>query len=126
MKNLAQPSDVTLLAALGHREKIRIVERLSEGEAKQKDLARDLGLPSGSLSRLLSELVRARLVRQEREGSHDPYQLVNPARTNELLDLAAELASELADDYAERASQQAEADKARLADRRNRKKSITS
>jgi len=97
-----------------------IVEHLSRGPAKQKDLAKELGLDSGSLSRWLRELAQARIISQDREGSHDPYWLVAPERTNELLDLAALLASELADHYAERAAAQAKVDQERLRERRRR------
>jgi DNA-binding transcriptional ArsR family regulator len=120
-KNLASSSDVAILAALGHREKIRIVERLSEGDAKQKQLTEDLGLSSGTLSRWLGELVRARIICQDRDGSHDPYRLVKPERTNELLDTAALLASELANASAVRAAHQAKVDEIRLRERNDRK-----
>jgi DNA-binding transcriptional ArsR family regulator len=120
VQNLPTPSDVAVLTALAHRERMRIVERISRGPAKQKELAEDLGLDSGSLSRWLRELAQARIINQDREGSHDPYWLVAPERTNELLDLVALLASELADAYANRATAQAEVDKARLRERRKR------
>ena len=120
MQNLPTPSDVAVLAALAHRERMRIVECISRGPAKQKELAKELGLDSGSLSRWLRELAQARVITQDREGSHDPYWLVVPERTNELLDLAALLASELADAYAERAVAQAKVDEERLRERRQR------
>lgn len=121
MQNLPTPSDVAVLTALAHRERMRIVERLSRGPAKQKELASELHLDSGSLSRWLRELAEARIISQDREGSHDAYWLVMPERTDELLDLAALLASELADAYAERAAAQAKVDEARLQERRQRR-----
>jgi len=117
-KNLEEPSDANILSALGKREKIRIVERLTLGEARQKELISDLGVASGTLSRWLAELSRARIISQNREGTHDPYWLVAPGRTNELLDLAALLASELSAAHAKRASEQAETDTLRLQERR--------
>ena len=119
-KNLEESSDVDLLSELGHREKIRIIERLSDGEAKQKELVAELGLKSGTVSRWLTELTHARVISQDREGSHDPYWLVKPERTNEFLDLVALLASELADAHAERADRQAKVDKRRLKERQAR------
>jgi transposase-like protein len=121
-KNLPTASDVAILAELSHREKVRIVERLTLGEAKQKELAEDLGTKSGTLSRWLKELMQARLIGQEREGSHDPYWLVNPVRTNELLDVAARLASEVSEAHAERAVAQADVDRERLEKRESRDK----
>lgn len=120
MQNLPPPSDAAVLAALSHPEKLRIVERLGQGAAKQKELAKDLDLDSGSLSRWLRELSQAGVISQDRVGTHDPYWLVMPKRTEELLDLAALLASELADAHAERAALQAKANKARLEERRRR------
>jgi DNA-binding transcriptional ArsR family regulator len=120
-KNLALSSDAAILAALGHRDKIRIVERLSEGQAKQKELIKDLGIASGTISRWLAELSRARIVSQDREGTHDAYWLVCGERTNELLDLVALLASELSSAHAERAAEQAKADMQRLSERRKRR-----
>lgn len=121
VQNLPSPSDAALLAALAHPERMRIVEQLSRGPAKQKDLAKELNLDSGSLSRWLRELAQARIISQDREGTHDAYWLVAANRTDELLDLAALLASELADAHAERAASQAEANRKRLRERRTRK-----
>ena len=121
-KKIARASDATVLAALGNPDKIRIVERLAEGPAKQKELIKDLGLTSGTLSRWLAELSRARIVSQDREGTHDPYWLVRKKRTEELLDLTALLASELSDAQAERAALQAEVDAERLAERQRRRR----
>lgn len=112
-KNLPSPSDVAVLRELGHREKVRILERLSEGSAQQKELAKDLGIASGTLSRWLGELVQVRIIGQAREGSHDMYWLVEPELTNELLDAIARLASSLS-------TAQAEADEARLEERKTR------
>jgi len=120
VQNLPPPSDAAVLAALSHPEKLRIVERLGQEAAKQKELAKDLDLDSGSLSRWLRELSQAGVISQDRVGTHDPYWLVMPKRTEELLDLAALLASELADAHAERAALQAKANKARLEERRRR------
>lgn len=120
VQNLPLPSDAAVLAALAHRERMRIIEHLSRGPAKQKELAKELGLDSGSLSRWLRELAQARIISQDRDGSHDPYRLVAADRTNELLDLAALLASELADDYAKRATAQAKVDEERLRERSQR------
>jgi DNA-binding IclR family transcriptional regulator len=119
-KNLAAPSDVSLLQALAHRERMALVERLSDGAARQKELADFLGAKSGTVSRWLGDLVRARVISQDREGSHDPYWLVRPELTNQLLDTAAALASELSDAHSERAAWQAEIDRERLAQRRKR------
>jgi len=119
-KNLLPPSDSSILGELSRPEKIRIVERLSDGAAKQKEIEKDLGLSSGSLSRWLRELAQAQIVYQDRPGTHDPYRLVKPERTNELLDLVALLASELSDAYVERAERRADANKARLRERRER------
>lgn len=120
-KNVATPSDADLLDELGHRDKIRIVERLTAGEARQKELADDLGAKSGTVSRWLADLKRARVIDQDRPGSHDPYWLVRPELTNELLDLAARLASELAEASLERADWQAKVDRERLEERRERR-----
>jgi DNA-binding HxlR family transcriptional regulator len=119
-KKVATPSDVVVLAELGHRDKIRIVERLSEGPARQRDLIDELGLTSGTLSKWLAELVGARLVVQEGSAPRDPYWLVKPDTTNALLDIAAQLASELADAEVERAQEQATVDRQRLQERRKR------
>jgi DNA-binding MarR family transcriptional regulator len=118
VQNLPTPSDVVVLAALAHRERMRIVEHLRRGPAQQKELAKELQLDSGSLSRWLRELAQARIISQDRDGTHDPYWLVMPERTDEFLDLAALLASELADAYAERAAAQAKVDRERLHERR--------
>jgi DNA-binding transcriptional ArsR family regulator len=112
-KNLPAPSDVAVLGELGHRDKVRIVERLSRGKAQQKELAKDLDLQSGTLSRWLGELVQARIISQARQGRYEVYWLIKPERTNELLDIAAKLAIELS-------AAQLEADEAKLREREER------
>lgn len=93
---------------------MRIVERLSRGKAQQKELAKDLDLQSGTLSRWLNELVQARIVSQRREGRYEVYWLVQPQRTNELLDVVANLAVELS-------AAQVQADEVKLKEREERK-----
>lgn len=124
-KKIPPPSDATILAALAHPDKIRIVERLADGEAKQKDLIKDLGIGSGTISRWLGELSRARIVGQDREGTHDAYWLVKRDQTEELLDAAALLASELSAAHAEQASAQARADAKRLKQRQARRRGMS-
>lgn len=120
-QKLEVASDVTLLATLGHDARLRIVERLSEGAARQKDLVAELAISSGTASRLLGELTEARLIQQDQPGSHSSlYRLVAPERTDELLDLAALLASELSEAFAERAAAQAEVDRKRLDARKSK------
>jgi DNA-binding transcriptional ArsR family regulator len=121
-KKIPSASDATVLAALGHPDKIRIVERLADGDAKQKELVADLEIKSGTISRWLADLSRAQIVSQDREGTHDPYRLVRKERTEELLDLAALLASELSTAGAERAESQRRVDAERLAQRQARRR----
>ena len=106
---------------MGHADKIRIIERLADGAAKQKDLLSDLAISSPNASRWLSELMRANIISQDREGTHDAYWLVKRDRTEELLDLAALLASELSAARVQRAQGQAEVDVQRLEERKLRR-----
>jgi DNA-binding HxlR family transcriptional regulator len=113
----AAPADVELLAVLGHPVRLRVIELLSEGDARQRDLLPHLEVTSGSLSRMLGELRDARLIDRLGAGTHAPYRLVLPERTNELIDLAVLLGSELSDVFVERATDRARADRQRLEDR---------
>ena len=108
------PADVELLAVLGHPVRLRVVELLSEGDARQRDLLPHLEVTSGTLSRMLGELRDARLIDRLGTGSHAPYRLVLPERTNELIDLAVSLGSELSDVFAERAAERVRVDRRRL------------
>jgi ArsR family transcriptional regulator len=116
------PADVELLAALGHPTRMRVIELLSEGEARPKDLLARLDANSGSLSRMLGELREARLIERIGPESRAPHRLVLPQRTNELIDLAALLGSELSEAFEARANLQARVDRQRLEERQTRRK----
>lgn len=88
-------SDGTLLALLADVDCRRIVDRLLEGSATQRELREDLGIQSGSLSRHMRAMEDAALVVRER--SHGPYEVTLSKRTRAVLQAAADLASDLSD-----------------------------
>ena len=73
--------------ALGHPLRIRVLERLSEGERTVSELLEELGVEQSNLSQQLGVLRRAGLVDGRREGANVVYALADP-RTADLLVLA--------------------------------------
>lgn len=67
-----------LLSALAHRERIRIVEELRDGELDVNHLADAVDCRSARVSQHLSLLRTHRLVRMRRDGRHVFYSLTNP------------------------------------------------
>jgi DNA-binding IclR family transcriptional regulator len=65
--------DVTFLQAAADPDRHKVLQRLIEGPATQKQLAAELGLNSGTLSKHMAKLTAAGLVRRLR--SHAPYEL---------------------------------------------------
>ena len=98
---------------------MQIIEHLEKGPAKQKDLLEILGKKSGTATQWLRQLVDAHLISQGPQSStHDPYFLVAPDLTGDLLDVAAALAAEVSAVHATQATDQAATDAERLTGRR--------
>jgi DNA-binding MarR family transcriptional regulator len=93
MSRSLRSSDATLLSLLADADCRRVVERLLESPATQRELRDDLGLQSGSLSRQMRSMEDAKLLVRGR--SHGPYELTMPQRTRAVLQAAADLATEL-------------------------------
>jgi len=102
---IVEPSDVAILAALGHAERLAIVELLMEARASQATIRARLELRSGTASKHLAILEERRLVARNR--SHGAYGLVRPRETLVVIEAAAALASATS-------RTQAEADEERL------------
>lgn len=84
----------------------RILERLFRGPATQKELADELKLNAGTVSKHMKELRNARLVARER--SHGSYELLFRHNTWRLYQAAVNLALEVAQVELEAAAERAE------------------
>ncbi len=82
--SLSSASDVDLLQVCADEERLGILRHLYEAPATQKDLGAKLRISSGTLSRHMSQLKAAGLVRQGR-SSRSPYALTVPVETWQLL-----------------------------------------
>ena len=74
METLDSTPDVTPLQAAGDPERFRILRRLLRGPATQKELAIELEINSGTLSKHIKKLSGAGIIGQQRPG-HAPYEL---------------------------------------------------
>jgi predicted transcriptional regulator len=88
---LPSPSDGRLLHAYAELERVRIMLRLYRSPATQKELAAELGLNSGVISKQMKVLEDADLVGRPR--SHGAYGLVAPRETWAVLRSISNLAA---------------------------------
>jgi DNA-binding IclR family transcriptional regulator len=79
-----------VLDALGHPDRAAIVIRLLEGEARERDLLGELGLPQKTANRHFATLRQVGLV--ARNGQKAPYRLVAPTETRAALEMVNALA----------------------------------
>lgn len=77
----------TVGKALGHANRLELLEFLAQGERSVEVLARRAGLSVGNASQHLQHLRRAGLVRTRREGKHIFYQLSGGAVVELLMSL---------------------------------------
>lgn len=73
METLTSTSDVSILQAVADPIRYRIVRRLLESPATQKQLAAELRLSSGTISKQMAKLAAVHLV--HRPHSHGSYEL---------------------------------------------------
>src|ERR1700760_2545423 len=76
----------TLLGALSHPQRIRIVEELRTGECDVKSLQDALGISHSGVSQHLMVLRAHRIVSERRQGRHVFYRLRRPEMASWLLD----------------------------------------
>ena len=69
----------TLAKALGHANRLELIEFIAQGERSVDSLARRCGLSIGNTSQHLHQLRRAGLVTSRREGKHVLYRLADEA-----------------------------------------------
>ncbi len=80
-----------ILMALGHPNRIRIVESLREGKKCNCELVVELGLEQSNLSRHLKVLIEAGILISWREGVRMSYRIADK-RIYEILELAGIIA----------------------------------
>jgi len=91
----------SLLAALGHRRRIRILQTLAEnGAMTVKELAKRLDAPQSNVSQHLAVLARSGALVRKEEGTARLYS-VRDERLVEILRLVEEFRLEHRDDLAE-------------------------
>ena len=93
-----------LLRALGHPQRVGLVEELRGGEQDVNHLCEALGCSHARMSQHLAKLRALRLVRMRREGRHVYYRLADPRLAGWLLDGLDFVESEYADTEHIRAS----------------------
>ena len=79
-----------VLEAIGHSERAAIVIRLLEGEGRERDLLKELGLPQKTANRHFAALRQVGIV--TREGQQSAYRLIAPAETRSALEAVNALA----------------------------------
>jgi len=67
-----------IFKAVGHPDRIRMIEELSAGERDVNSLAEKLDLPGPRVSQHLAQLRAHRIVEERRDGRHHYYHLVQP------------------------------------------------
>jgi ArsR family transcriptional regulator len=70
------------LRVLAHPDRLRIVERLLEGDLSVAELSEALGIPPAACSQHLSLMRAHRLLASRRDGKVVYYQVVAPAAIN--------------------------------------------
>jgi DNA-binding transcriptional ArsR family regulator len=90
---LSTPSDVTILQALADPDRYRILLLLLKRPATQKQLATELSINSGTVSKHMQVLANAELVRKGR--SHSAYELLFERRLREVLSAVGNLKLQL-------------------------------
>jgi len=83
---LATKELASLLGALAHPHRIRIVEELRDEEKDVNSLQESLGISHSGVSQHLSVLRARRLVVERREGRHVYYRLLQPELARWLLE----------------------------------------
>ena len=80
----------SIFTALGHTNRIRILEFLRNGEQCVCEIHPELGLEQSNLSRHLKALSQAGLVQSRRQGVSIYYRIADP-RVFEVIDAAAHI-----------------------------------
>ena len=79
--------------ALGHADRFAAVLRLLDGEARERDLLKDLDLPQKTANRHLTHLLRLGLL--TKDGQQGAYRLTAEAETRLALEILNRLAVRL-------------------------------
>ena len=85
--------EASILKALAHESRLRIVHRLSKGECCVCELVELVGSDQSTVSRHLARLRAAGIVASERHGKHVHYRLLTPCVLS-FLSCAAQVADE--------------------------------
>lgn len=104
METLASTSDVTILQAIADPIRYRIIRRLIDSPATQKQLAVELELNSGTLSKHMARLSGANLVWRQR--THAPWELQFREDVWKLLQGYTNLKKEISKELAEAAARE--------------------
>jgi DNA-binding transcriptional ArsR family regulator len=75
------------LRVVGEPMRIRLLERLRDGDASVNELAAELDAPRQNVSKHLDKLHRLHIVERRKAGNHVVYHLADPSAL-ELVDLA--------------------------------------
>ncbi len=78
VRSLAVDELSSLLGVLSHRDRIRLVEELRDGEHDVKSLSQALDIAQPRVSQHLAQLRAHHLVQIRREGRRVHYRLANP------------------------------------------------
>lgn len=78
VRSLAVDELSSLLGVLSHRDRIRLVEELRDGEHDVKSLSEALEIAQPRVSQHLAQLRAHHLVQMRREGRRVHYRLANP------------------------------------------------
>lgn len=87
-----------LFQALSERSRLAVLQHLSLGEHKVRDLVAHLGLAQSTVSRHLAFLLECGLVRVRPDGRSSWYSIAEPAELAGLFDAAAALLRTVGDD----------------------------
>lgn len=85
--------EASILKALAHESRLRIVHRLSKGECCVCELVEIVGTDQSTVSRHLARLRAAGIVESERHGKHVRYRLLTPCVLS-FLSCATQVANE--------------------------------
>lgn len=87
-----------LFQALSERSRLAVLQHLSLGEHKVRDLVAHLGLAQSTVSRHLAFLLECGLVRVRPDGRSSWYSIAEPAELAGLFDAAGALLRSVGDD----------------------------